>query len=158
MHLIQVPDTEKTCWARLLSSVIIISKSAHIKKWKFQIYLPGCPLRHPFLDRKYFLTQWTLQDSFRNQTIHDSQHVIMQHRHPHFHCCPFVLRLNGFLLKMNHAGARTWMAECGPVSWFPNLKVNSHFLPFLCNCCCCPPLLCWTSLSNVTSEPRLESR
>ena len=25
----------------------------------------------------------------------------MQHRHPHFHCCPLVLCLNDFLLKRN---------------------------------------------------------
>ena len=76
------------------------------------------------------------------------------------HCAHvrYAVRLNGFLLKMNHAGARAWMAECGSVSRFSNLKANRPFLPFLCNCCCCPLLPCRTSLSNVTSEPRLESR
>ena len=77
---------------------------------------------------------------------------------PFYYCCLLVLRLNGFLLKMNHAGARTWMAECGSVSRFSNLKVNRHFLPFLCSCCCCSLLPCRISLSNVASEPRLESR
>ena len=72
--------------------------------------------------------------------------------------CPLVLRLNGFLLKMNHTGARTSIGECSSVSRFQNLKLNCHFLPFLCSCCCCPLLPCRTSLSNLTSEPRLESK
>ena len=56
MFLIRVPDTKKTGWARLSSSnVIIISKSAHTKKWKFQIYLPGCPLNIHFLKENTFL-------------------------------------------------------------------------------------------------------
>ena len=43
------------------------------------------------------------------------------------------------------------MAECSSVSRCPNLKVNSHFLPFLCSCCC-SLLPCPTSLPNVMDD------